>query len=60
MDVFNSCERYVKLPASQMFGVPVEEIHKGTLKTGARKDAELALGYGGSKGAFPKAMGAIL
>ncbi|WP_129724701.1 DNA polymerase [Xylanivirga thermophila] len=58
MDVFNSHGKIYEASASQMFGVPVEEIHKGSVLRQKGKIAELALGYGGSKGAL-KAMGAI-
>ena len=58
MDVFNSHGKIYEASASQMFRVPVESITKGSPLRQKGKIAELALGYGGSKGAL-KAMGAI-
>lgn len=58
MDVFNSHGKIYEASASQMFGVPVESITKGSLLRQKGKIAELALGYQGSKGAL-KAMGAL-
>lgn len=58
MDVFNSHGKIYESSASQMFGVPVESITKGSPLRQKGKIAELALGYQGSKGAL-KAMGAL-
>jgi len=58
MDVFNSHGKIYEASASQMFGVPVESVTKGSTLRQKGKIAELALGYGGSKGALI-AMGAI-
>lgn len=58
MDVFNSHGKIYEASASQMFGVPVESVTKGSPLRQKGKIAELALGYQGSKGAL-KAMGAL-
>ncbi|MGF7185296.1 DNA polymerase [Desulfitispora alkaliphila] len=58
MDVFNSHGKIYEASAAQMFGVPVESVTKGSPLRQKGKIAELALGYGGSKGAL-KAMGAL-
>lgn len=58
MDVFNSHGKIYEASASQMFKVPLEEIHKGSPLRQKGKIAELALGYGGSKGALIS-MGAL-
>lgn len=58
MDVFNSHGKIYEASAAQMFGVPVEEVTKGSSLRQKGKIAELALGYQGSKGAL-LAMGAL-
>jgi len=58
MDVFNSHGKIYEASASQMFKVPLEKIHKGSPLRQKGKIAELALGYGGSKGALIS-MGAL-
>lgn len=58
MDVFNSHGRIYEASASQMFRVPIKDIHKGSSLRQKGKIAELALGYGGSKGALIS-MGAL-
>jgi DNA polymerase len=58
MDVFSSHGKIYEASASQMFKVPIETIDKGSPLRQKGKIAELALGYGGSKGALI-AMGAI-
>ncbi|WP_069648963.1 DNA polymerase [Caloranaerobacter ferrireducens] len=58
MDVFNSHGKIYEASASQMFKVPIESITKGSSLRQKGKIAELALGYGGSKGALI-AMGAL-
>jgi len=61
MDVFNTHGKIYEASASQMFRVPIEKIKKGEPEYALRqkgKIAELALGYGGAKGAL-EAMGAI-
>ena len=56
--VFASHGKIYEASASQMFGVPVEEITKDSPLRQKGKVAELALGYGGSVGALT-AMGAL-
>jgi DNA polymerase len=58
MDVFNSHGKIYEASAAQMFGVPVESVTKGSALRQKGKIAELALGYGGSKGALIS-MGAL-
>lgn len=58
IDVFNSHGKIYEASASQMFGVPIEEITKESELRRKGKISELALGYQGSVGAL-KAMGAI-
>ncbi|WP_127837215.1 DNA polymerase [Clostridium prolinivorans] len=58
MDVFNSHGKIYEASASQMFKVPIETIDKGSPLRQKGKIAELALGYGGSKGALIQ-MGAL-
>lgn len=58
LDVFNSHGKIYEASASQMFGVPLEEITKDSEYRRKGKISELALGYQGSVGAL-KAMGAI-
>lgn len=58
MEVFQSHGKIYEASASQMFKVPIETIDKGSPLRQKGKIAELALGYGGSKGAL-KQMGAL-
>lgn len=58
LDVFRTHGKIYEASASQMFGVPVDEIKKGSPLRQKGKIAELALGYGGSVGAL-KSMGAL-
>ena len=58
LDVFNTHGRIYEASASAMFGVPIEQITKGSPLRQKGKIAELALGYGGSVGALT-AMGAL-
>lgn len=61
LDVFNTHGKIYEASASQMFGVPIEKIAKGSQEYELRqkgKVAELALGYQGSKGALIQ-MGAL-
>ena len=58
LDVFGSHGKIYEASASAMFGVPMEEIKKGSPLRQKGKIAELALGYGGSVGALT-AMGAL-
>lgn len=58
IDVFNSHGKIYEASASQMFGVPIEEITKESELRRKGKISELALGYQGSVGAL-KAMGSI-
>ena len=60
-EVFATHGKIYEASASQMFGVPIEQIKKGNPEYALRqkgKVAELALGYGGSSGALI-AMGAL-
>lgn len=57
MDVFSSHGKIYEASASAMFGVPIEQITKGSELRSKGKIAELALGFGGSVGAL-RAMGA--
>jgi len=57
-EVFAGHGKIYEASASQMFGVPIEDITKGSPLRQKGKIAELALGYGGSVGAL-KAMGAL-
>lgn len=57
MDVFNTHGKIYEASASMMFGVPIEEVTKGSEYRQKGKIAELALGYQGSVGAM-KQMGA--
>ncbi len=55
LDVFATHGKIYEASASAMFGVPLEKISKGNPEYDLRqkgKIAELALGYGGSKGAL--------
>ena len=56
--VFATHGKIYEASASAMFGVPIEEVTKGSPLRQKGKIAELALGYGGSVGAL-KAMGAL-
>lgn len=58
MDVFQSHGKIYEASAAQMFKVPIESIDKGSPLRQKGKIAELALGYGGSKGALTQ-MGAL-
>jgi DNA polymerase len=58
LDVFSSHGKIYEASASAMFGVPIEEISKGSPLRQKGKIAELALGYGGSVGALTS-MGAL-
>src|SRR5690606_7779722 len=58
LEVFKTHGKIYEASASQMFGVPIEEITKDSPLRQKGKIAELALGYGGSVGAL-KAMGAL-
>jgi DNA polymerase len=58
LDVFATHGKIYEASASQMFGVPIEEIGKGSDLRQKGKVAELALGYQGGKGALI-AMGAL-
>lgn len=58
LDVFRTHGKIYEASASQMFGVPVDKIKKGSPLRQKGKIAELALGYGGSVGAL-KSMGAL-
>ena len=58
IDVFKSHGKIYEASASQMFGVPVESITKGSSLRQKGKIAELALGYQGAAGAL-KQMGAL-
>lgn len=58
MDVFQSHGKIYEASAAQMFKVSIETIDKGSPLRQKGKIAELALGYGGSKGALMQ-MGAL-
>lgn len=58
MDVFKSHGKIYEASASQMFGVPIEEVTKESELRRKGKISELALGYQGSVGALT-AMGAL-
>ncbi|BFH71911.1 DNA polymerase [Paenibacillus dendritiformis] len=58
LDVFNTHGKIYEASASQMFGVPIEQIGKGSDLRQKGKVAELALGYQGGKGALIS-MGAL-
>lgn len=58
MDVFQSHGKIYEASAAQMFKVPIETVDKGSPLRQQGKIAELALGYGGSKGALTQ-MGAL-
>ncbi len=52
LNVFRTGGKIYETAASLMFGVPVEQIDKGSELRQKGKIAELALGYGGGKGAL--------
>lgn len=52
LEVFNTHGKIYEASASRMFGVPIEEIGKGSTYRDKGKIAELALGFGGSVGAL--------
>lgn len=54
LDVFNTHGKIYEASASKMFGIPIEEIGKGSGYRAKGKIAELALGFGGSTGALAK------
>lgn len=58
LDVFNTHGKIYEASASAMFGVPIEEITKGSDLRQKGKVAELALGYQGAAGALIS-MGAL-
>lgn len=61
MEVFKTHGKIYEASAAQMFSVPIDRIKKGNPEYALRqkgKIAELALGYGGAKGALEK-MGAL-
>jgi len=58
MEVFSTHGKIYEASASAMFGVPIEEITKGSSLRQKGKIAELALGYGGAVGALTS-MGAL-
>ena len=58
LKVFRGHGKIYEASAAAMFGVPMEQIHKGHPLRQKGKIAELALGYGGSNGALI-AMGAL-
>ena len=58
LDVFHGHGKIYEASAAQMFGVPVEEIDRGSPLRQKGKVAELALGYQGGPGAL-KVMGAL-
>lgn len=58
LEVFRTHGKIYEASASQMFGVPVEQITKGSPLRQKGKIAELALGYQGGVGAL-KQMGAL-
>jgi DNA polymerase bacteriophage-type len=58
IDVFETHGKIYEASSSAMFGVPLDEITKGSPLRQKGKISELALGYGGSTGALT-AMGAL-
>ncbi|MDU7505332.1 MAG: DNA polymerase [Clostridia bacterium] len=58
LGVFRTHGKIYEASASQMFGVPVDQIHKGNPLRQKGKVAELALGYQGGTGAL-RQMGAL-
>lgn len=60
LDVFNSHGKIYEASASKMFGVPIEQITKGSEYRDLGKIAELALGFGGAVGALARMGGEAL
>lgn len=54
MDVFRGDGKIYEAAGSKMFNVPIEAITKGSDLRAKAKNAELALGYGGSLGAMKR------
>jgi DNA polymerase len=54
LDVFRTHGKIYEASASMMFGVPIEEVTKGSAMRQKGKVAELALGYQGAVGALMK------
>ena len=54
MDVFRGDGKIYEAAGSRMFNVPIEAITKGSDLRAKAKNAELALGYGGSLGAMKR------
>lgn len=54
LDVFNTHGKIYEASASLMFGVPIEQVTKGSDLRQRGKTAELALGYEGSVNAMEK------
>lgn len=54
LDVFAGHGKIYEASASMMFGIPIEQIKKGSPERDKGKVAELALGYGGALGALRK------
>lgn len=54
LDVFKTHGKIYEASASMMFGIPVEQIDKGSPERQKGKVAELALGYQGAVGALKK------
>jgi DNA polymerase len=52
LDVFNTHGKIYEASAAMMFGVPIEEVTKGSDYRSKGKVAELALGYQGGRGAL--------
>jgi len=57
LEVFRTHGKIYEASASMMFGVPIEEIIKGSDLRSKGKVAELALGFGGSIGALKRMSG---
>lgn len=57
MDVFRGDGKIYEAAGARMFNVPIEAITKGSDLRAKAKDAELALGYGGSLGAMKRTSG---
>ena len=58
MDVFKGDGRLYEMTAAKMFGIPMEQIHKGSPERTKGKVASLACQYGGAAGALIS-MGAL-
>ncbi len=54
LDVFNTHGKIYEASAAMMFGVPIEQVTKGSEYRAKGKIAELALGYQGALGALKK------